>query len=300
MQLDNRKTQALLAVIDSGSFEQAAQQLHLTPSAVSQRVRALETELGMPLVVRSRPCRTTHAGRFLVQYLRRQCALEEEFSQSFLDLRNAPLRLGLAVNNDTLATWLLPALADFVQQQRLLLDIRVDDQDHTHAQMEAGLVLGCISSSSRAMRGCTALPLGIMRYRLVASPAFQRQYFPDGLQREAARYAPVMVFDRKDRLQADFLLRELGLPDEAYPCHYLPSSDAFIGAIRLGFGYGMVPEQQLADDIARQRLVDLAPHRPSDVPLFWHHWTVQSPRFEELSQCIADHAAKVLLPMSAV
>jgi len=69
MQIDNRKTQALLAVIDSGSFEQAAQQLHLTPSAVSQRVRALETELGMPLVVRSRPCRTTHAGRFLVQYL---------------------------------------------------------------------------------------------------------------------------------------------------------------------------------------------------------------------------------------
>ena len=77
--LDSRKGEALLAVIDSGSFEQAAVRLHLTPSAVSQRVSAMESELGMPLIIRSKPCRATAAGQRRVQYLRRARLLEDEF-----------------------------------------------------------------------------------------------------------------------------------------------------------------------------------------------------------------------------
>ena len=50
---------ALAAVIRTGSFERAAQQLHVTPSAVSQRVKLLEERLGTILVVRSCPCGST-------------------------------------------------------------------------------------------------------------------------------------------------------------------------------------------------------------------------------------------------
>ena len=133
------------------------------------------------------------------------------------------------------------------------------------------------------MRGCTVERLGAMRYRLLATPAFVARWFPDGLQREAARRAPLMVFDRKDALQAAFLQRELGLPPGSYPCHYIPSSDAFTHAVRLGLGYGMVPEQQFRDDIDKGVLIDLAPDKPTDVMLYWHAWRVQSPKLERLS-----------------
>lgn len=47
---------ALAAVIECGSFDAAADRLHVTPSAVSQRIKALESRVGQVLVVRDKPC----------------------------------------------------------------------------------------------------------------------------------------------------------------------------------------------------------------------------------------------------
>ncbi len=281
--LDTRKGEALLAVIDTGSFEHAAALLHLTPSAVSQRVSSMEAELGTPLVIRGRPCRATTAGTRLVQYLRRSRLLEEEFLADSGGPDAQPLSIAIAVNNDTLASWFLPGLAPFLIAERILLDITLDDQDHTYSLLAQGLALAAISSAPDAMRGCQVDLLGAMRYRLLAAPAFAATWFPNGLEREAARRAPLMVFDRKDTLQKNFLQRELGLPEGSYPCHYVPASEAFLHAIELGLGYGMLPEQQYGDMVEQGRLLDLAPDKPTDISLYWHAWRVQSPKLERLS-----------------
>ncbi|MES2150757.1 MAG: LysR family transcriptional regulator ArgP [Pseudomonadota bacterium] len=291
--LDTRKGEALLAVIDGGSFEQAATLLHLTPSAVSQRVSAMEAELGMPLIIRGKPARATPAGQRLVQYLRRSRLLEDEF---MADSEDGPmLRVALAVNNDTLATWLLPGLASFLAAERILLDIALDDQDHTTTLLAQGQALAGVSSEATPMRGCQVAALGVMRYRLLATPAFAQRWFGAGLTREAARLAPLMVFDRKDGLQAGFLLRELGLPAGSYPCQYVPASAAFLQAIRLGLGYGMVPELQFEQLVASGQLLDLAPDKPTDVALYWHAWRVQSPKLERLSAQVIAAARRALL-----
>lgn len=292
--LDTKKGEALLAVIDTGSFEQAALRLHLTPSAVSQRVSAMESELGTPLIVRAKPCRATPAGQKLVQYLRRSRLLEDEFLAENSE-PGGPLSVALAVNNDTLATWLLPGLAEFLVKEQILLDISLDDQDHTYTLLSQGLALAGVSSTAAPMRGCVAEPLGVMRYRLLAAPAFARRWFPDGLEREAARHAPLMVFDRKDNLQSVFLQRELGLPAGSYPCHYVPASEAFLQAIRLGLGYGMLPELQYGELVEQGVLTDLAPGKPSDVALYWHRWQVQSPKLERLNARVLAAARKALL-----
>ncbi|PHV10928.1 LysR family transcriptional regulator ArgP [Chitinimonas sp. BJB300] len=296
MALDVRKGEALLAVLETGSFEQAATLLHLTPSAVSQRVKALEEELGTPLMVRTRPCRATKAGQRLAQYLRRSRLLEEEFVAELAEVEGQPVSIPIAVNNDSLATWLLPALSDFLIEKQLLLDITVDDQDHTYAWLEAGQVLAGVSAAATAMRGCRVEPLGVMRYRLLAAPAFVARWFAMGINREAARDAPVLVFNRKDVIQSDFLQRELGLPPASYPCHYIPASESFYQAVRLGLGYGMVPELQYGDDVTRGELIDLAPNKPTDVALYWHHWRVQSPKMERLNAEVLKTARAVLRP----
>ncbi|MFC3457909.1 LysR family transcriptional regulator ArgP [Massilia haematophila] len=297
MQIDPRRSAAFIAAIDGGSLEAAAFQLRITPSAVSQRISALEQELGTPLLVRTRPCRPTAPGMRLLQFLRRRALLEQEFMAE-RDSEAGPVRVALAVNNDTLATWLLPLLAPLLVAEDLLVEFVLDNQGHTFALLEQGQAVACISGEAEPMRGCTVEPLGMMRYRMVAAPAFAQRWFPQGLDRDAARRAPVMVFDRKDTLQTQFLLQHLGLPEGSYPFHYVPASDPYVQAIRLGLGYGMLPLEQCADLLAAGALVDLAPDLHVDVPLYWHAWRIQPARLERMGAALVEAARGQLLPIA--
>jgi LysR family transcriptional regulator (chromosome initiation inhibitor) len=296
MTIDPRRSDAFMAAIDSGSLEAAALQLSITPSAVSQRITALEQDLGVPLLVRARPCRPTAPGMRLLQFLRRRALLEAEFLAE-QESDAGPVRVTLAVNNDTLATWLLPVLAPVLIGEGLLVEFVLDNQGHTFALLEQGQALACISGEPAPMRGCTVSPLGAMRYRMVAAPAFARRWFPDGINREAARRAPVMVFDRKDTLQTAFLLQHFGLPEGSYPFHYVPASDPYVQAIRLGLGYGMLPLEQCAAMLDAKALVDLTPALHVDVPLYWHAWRIQPPRLERMGAALVKGAREVLLPL---
>lgn len=294
MKIDPRRSEAFLAAVDTGSLEQAAVQLRITPSAVSQRISALEQEMGTPLLVRTRPCRPTAPGTRLLQFLRRRALLEAEFVAD-TESDGGPVRVTLAVNNDTLATWLLPVLAPVLIEERLLVEFVLDNQGHTFALLEQGQAVACISGENEPMRGCTVSALGVMRYLLVAAPAFARRWFPDGINREAARHAPVMVFDRKDTLQTNFLLQHFGLPEGAYPFHYVPASDPYVQAIRLGLGYGMLPLEQCAAMLESGALVDLTPSLHVDVPLYWHAWRIQPTRLERMGIALVKAAREVLL-----
>ncbi|WGG52640.1 HTH-type transcriptional regulator ArgP [Rugamonas sp. DEMB1] len=286
MNLNPKHTEAFRAVIETGSFEQAAVQLHLTSPAISQRVRALESMLGNALVVRSRPARATRVGQRLLQYLKRAKLLEADLEAELAVQKDAPLTLVLALNADSVGTWFFPALSEVLIRERVLLDLTVEDQDHTYALLETGMAIGCISSEPKPMRGCSAEPLGVMRYWLVASEAFRARWFPQGLTRKAARLAPVVAYTRKDTLQSSFLQSRLGLPEGAYPCHYVPGATSHFNAIRYGLGYGMVPELLLHASAEADGMAMLAPSRPADVALYWHTWKVQSPRMEQLSRQI--------------
>ena len=60
--LDYAALSALVSVVREGSFERAARALHVTPSAISQRIRLLEERVGCTLVVRGQPCRAIDVG----------------------------------------------------------------------------------------------------------------------------------------------------------------------------------------------------------------------------------------------
>ncbi len=298
MQIDPRRSAAFIAAVDTGSLEAAAAQLSLSASAVSQRISALEQDFGTPLLVRSRPCRPTGPGTRLLQYLRRSSLLESEFLAE-MGMDEGLGRVALAVNNDTLATWLLPALAPILAKEELLVEFVLDNQGHTFALLEQGRAVACVAGEPAPMHGCTVSPLGGMRYRMVASANFARQYFADGFNRETARRAPVVVFDRKDSLQSAFLLRHFGLPEGAYPFHYVPASDPYVAAIGLGMGYGMLPMEQCGTMLENGSLVDLAPALYVDVPLYWHAWRIQPPRLERMGAALVAAAREVLLPLPA-
>ena len=78
MRIDGQQLAAFAAVIELGSFDAAAARLHVTPSAISQRIKALEQRVGQVLVVREKPCSATAAGVPLLRLAAQTALLEAE------------------------------------------------------------------------------------------------------------------------------------------------------------------------------------------------------------------------------
>lgn len=299
MDLLHPQLSAFSAVVEEGSFDAAARRLSVTPSAVSQRIKALEDRLGQVLVVRQSPCRPTPAGEQLLRRVRPMQVLEAEAVADFLplddDTTTAQARtVAIAVNDDSLQTWLLEALASLHQQHGYLFDIRVDDQDHTLALLREGSVLGAITSEGKALQGCNVHPLGAMRYFPIASQAFIKRHFADGMTSASLSQAPLIVFNRKDDLQWRFM-RRITRARLAPPTHYLPTSTGFIEAAARGLGWCLAPESQIAPVLRSGRIAIIDPQRSLDVPLYWQHAAVRSSTLQQIGKTLWDVAGKHLV-----
>ena len=277
---------ALAAVVDEGSFDAAATRLQLTPSAVSQRIKALERAAGRVLVQRAKPTVTTPAGE---PYLRlaRQLVTIVQHAQVELDEDTGPPTIPMAVNADSLATWVLPALARVSDVASF--DLRREDQAHTADLLRAGTVMAAITSQAEPVQGCRSTRLGRMRYRPVAAPGFAERWFADGVDARTLAAAPVVVFDRKDQLQDDYI-RKVTRRQLSPPRHHVPSSGDFARAILLGLGWGMLPRHQYAAAEAAGELVVLDTSRRLDVTLFWQQWSLNTPALDEVAHAIRDAA----------
>ena len=291
--LDQVRT--LLAAVDEGTFEAAAETLHVTPSAVSQRVKALEQRTGRVLLLRTKPVRLTESGEIVVRFGRQLVRLERDAGAE-LGLTDAagPTALPIAVNADSLATWFLPALAEVAERFDLSFDLHRDDQDHTTRLLRQGLVMAAVTSSPEPVQGCTVRALGKMRYRAMAAPAFVARRLTGGPLPQLLADAPVIVFDRKDDLQDRFLraLAPRRVPGRART--YVPSSEAFVEAVAAGLGWGMIPDAQAAPHRAAGTLADLAPDRPVDATLYWQQWKLDSPALAAVADAVTATAARAL------
>lgn len=297
--LDYPSLSALAAVVREGSFERAARALNVTPSAISQRIRLLEERVGCALVIREQPCRATDTGRRLCQHVDRVRLLEQELQEALPTLSSdgeTRVTLPVAVNADSLATWFAPALARFAAESPVLMDVAIDDQDHTAEWLRSGQVLAAVTGVARPPAGCNSRPLGAMRYRAAASPAFMARHFPDGVGAGSLARAPSLVFNNKDELQSRWVHRLCHRHVEL-PRHTLPSSQAFVTATLLGMGWGMHPELLIADHLADGALVELVPQTPHDVPLHWQSARAASGLLEGLTREIAAAAASALMPV---
>lgn len=291
--LDYDALTTLTAVIKTGSFEQAARHLHVTPSAVSQRIRQLEQRLGAPLVIRAQPCQATTVGERLLSHAQDVALLESRLAKTLADIlpTNAPPTLRIAVNADTLSTWFIGALSAC---HDLLFELTLDDQDHSRQWLERGEVMAAVTAEQTAVSGCDVLPLGLLRYRATASPAFVQRYFAGGINEITLATAPLLVFNIKDRLQADWM-KQQGFASTTPPAHGLPSSEAFVSAALAGMGWGMNPEPLVREALDNGQLIELIPDTGLDIPLYWQSPSLMREALSELTAAVQNAAKTVLL-----
>ena len=273
---------ALSAVVDEETFEAAADRLHISPSAVSQRIKALESSVGHVVVRRGSPCTPTEAGAVLLRMARQVQLLEGETRHALSEGGSPRTTTPLAVNADSLATWFVPVLSEAAAWTDSTLDLHVEDQDHSARLLRQGDVIGAITADPAPVNGCRVEALGAMRYLPVATPDLRQRFAGEAGIDWAAM--PVVHFNAKDDLQRRFLQAH-GV-DGVPPRHTIPSSEAFLAAVRAGLGWGMLPELQLGDDLADGTLVLLDEQAYQDVQLYWQAWKLDSERLHRISDAV--------------
>lgn len=293
--------ECLATIVEEGGFERAAVRLSVTQSAVSQRLRALEAQVGTVLLVRSRPVKPTSAGRLLIRHAMHMRLLRADLENDLQDLTPGVSasreedRVSIAVNADSIATWVLPALGPLVREG-LPLEIITDDQDFTHEWLRQGQVLGCVTTLKQALRGCKVLPLGAMHYVAVASADYAATHCPQGLTAHNFRQMPFIAFNRKDGLQTQFVSHACGLRRVALSQRFVPSSEGQLRAVLAGWGVSVLPELEVRSLLENGTLVNLAPAVRLPVDLYWHCWNLNSAVIDRLTAALGSAAAQALVP----
>ncbi|MGO9284354.1 MAG: LysR family transcriptional regulator ArgP [Mycobacterium sp.] len=284
--LDTHQLAALAAVIELGSFDAAAEWLHVTPSAVSQRIKTLEQRVGQVLVVRAKPCRATAAGAPPLRLAAQTALLESEALAEVAGGSADRTRIAIAINADSMSTWFTTV---FTRLPDIVFDIRIEDQDHSARLLREGAVMGAVTTERNAVPGCGVQSLGVMRYLAIASPAYVERHLPEGFTAAAVAAAPSLAWNRGDALQ-DMLVRKAFRRIVSRPVHYVPTAEGFGAAVRAGLGWGMYPEQLVRPELANGTLVQVAEVH-LDVPLFWQCWKLESPLITTITDAVPSAAA---------
>jgi LysR family transcriptional regulator (chromosome initiation inhibitor) len=296
MQFQRDHLETLLVAVDEGTFDAAADRLSITASAVSQRIKVMEQAAGRILLRRTTPIRPTADGEVVVRHARQARLLEQETARALEPDANGQVpSIPLAVNADSLATWFLDALADVLADTAVVFDLYREDQDRTSDLLRSGTVMAAVTAEAAPVQGCSSVRLGTMRYHAVAAPSFVSRHLGGHPGAEGLDGVPLVDFDRQDSLQRAFLRTVVGHEPRS-PRHFVPTSQDFARAIRMGFGWGMLPDQQCLDDLAAGRLVELAPGRPAGVVLHWQRWKLASPLLDRVSRAVREVAARELRP----
>lgn len=308
--LEYANLKALAVVVSEGGFDRAAKVLHITQSAVSQRIRQLEEKVGQSLLIRSNPVVATPTGKRLLRHYSQVQLLESELrAEMDADDPNHPTTVRIAVNADSLATWFLPALAGMFSRHAWLLELIVDDESYTHHLLKNGEAVGCVTTTEVPMAGCSSEFLGTMEYLCVATPEFAARYFGEqrdsqslsdtqlfnGISQAQLAKAPAVVFSTKDKLHEKFLAQYFNMTPGQWWQHTIPSSESFLEAINLSLGYGLVGHLQAKPLIDRGILIELTPERRMRVPLFWQHWNIKAKQTTLVYRALAATAQHNLL-----
>lgn len=294
--------ECLAAIIEEGGFERAAQRLSITQSAVSQRLRALEAQVGTVLIVRSRPLKPTQAGQLMLKHAKMMRLLRADLEKDLKELAPSSTgggreeeRIAVAINADSISTWALPALSPLAQGG-LPIEIITDDQEFTHEWLREGQVLGCVTSLGQALRGCKMEPLGTMDYVAVAAANFAARHCPKGVNAHNFHKLPFIAFNRKDHLQHSFVEQAFGLQRVMLKQLFVPSSEGQIRAVRAGWGVSVVPELGVRELLDSGELVNVTPRHRLGVALYWHCWNLSSDVLDALSGALRGAAAQSLRP----
>ena len=292
--IDYKLLKALDAVLLEQNFERAAARLHVTQSAISQRIKLLENQLGQPLLIRAQPLQPTQLGQQLLGHYQRVLQLETELTNQLSSDTQQAQTMPIAVNADSLSSWFIPALAPLLQKEKIELNLYVEDESRTWERMRSGEALACVTSKAEGIAGSKSTFLGYMEYFCVATPTFMQRYFSEGINKKTLSQAPATAFDQHDDIHLQFLRDHFDLQLGQYPCHTIRSSEAFVDLTLASGAYSLNSRFLIEKYLKTGELINLLPEYQVKVPLYWHHWQLAGKLMTQLTENLLNYTQQYL------
>ena len=287
--IDYKLLKALDAVILEQNFERAATRLHITQSAVSQRIKLLESHLGQPLLMRTQPLQPTLLGRQLLGHYQRVLQLETELTNQLYTNNQKTQTMPIAVNADSLSSWFIPALTPLLQEEKIELNLYVEDESRSWERMRSGETLACVTNKAQGIAGSHSCFLGYMEYLCVATPTFVQRYFSKGINKKTLSQAPATAFDQHDDIHLQFLQDNFDLQQGQYPCHTIRSSEAFVDLTLASGAYSLNSRFLIEKYLESGQLLNLLPEHKVKIPLYWHHWQLAGKLMTQLTENVINY-----------
>ena len=102
-----------------------------------------------------------------------------------------PMKISLAVNADSIATWFIEAITPVLRDHLIELDLIIEHEERTLDKLRRGEAIGAVTVMEKPLKGYRSFKLGEMKYCLVASKGFQQKYFPGGVNQSSLKMAPM-------------------------------------------------------------------------------------------------------------
>ncbi|KGJ89066.1 ArgP/LysG family DNA-binding transcriptional regulator [Colwellia psychrerythraea] len=292
---DYKLLAALADVIELQSFELAAQKLFISQSAISQRIKALEEHIGQPVLIRNQPIIATAAGEKLLSHYKKIKQLEHELVPIlFPDKPIKPMKVSLAINADSIATWFIDAITPVLKNHLVELNLIIEHEERTLDKLRSGQAIGAVSVIEQPLKGYRSFKLGEMEYCLVASKTFAQKYFPDGVNQSSLKMAPAISYDHKDDMHVRYIAKHFNLAASEYYCHSVRSSEAFVALVKQSVAYCLLPKLQIEQELNSGQLINLCPDQELVETLYWHSWVLVKGVNKQISEQIVSFGRKKL------
>lgn len=297
MTLDYKGLEALYTIQEMQSFEAAAKKLHITQSAISQRIKSLETYYGEPVLIRTFPYQPTELGKRLIGHFKRISLLEEELNKE-IGKTESLQRIAIAINRDSLETWFIEWIRKTDLLGSIVLEVIADDQERTIDYLKNGLVAAALSTSEKEILGGKVQFVGNMEYVLTATPEFVEKHLAKGNPKNLLT-APALKFDLNDQLHEKYLEKFFNLNGKEINYHVLPSVQGFKQMALSGFAYGLIPRIDIEKELQNKKLVEIYSDKIWKVPLYWHYWAIESKAYQKFNQEIIRFISQKLTQSSS-
>ena len=302
MAMDLHELRIFATVAELASFSRAAEQLGLAKGRVSTAVQQLESQLGTRLLQRTtRSVRLTPDGeRFLDRC--KELLTEAEQLQAMFQPASTGLtgRLRIDLPNRIARDLVLPRLPEFLAAHpRLEVGISTTDRrvDLVHEGFDCVLRVGALVDSDLVAR-----PLGVLRMRNVASPAYLRAHgtprtLADLAKHHVVHYMPSLNAQGAawEYVDADGRRRTLAMRAQVT----VNGTDAYQAAALAGLGLVQSPTLGTDDLIASGELVEVLPEfraPPMPVSLMLPHRRQLAPRVQAVMAWLTQVITPVLSP----
>jgi DNA-binding transcriptional LysR family regulator len=256
--LNTRFLDALIWVARLHSFRAAAEQLHVTQAAISNRISALEEELGVQLFERdSREVRLTDRGRQALAQAEQILRLERELKVSVTGRSEVGGMVRVGCIESIAHSWLVPMVRELAAAHpRLSLELTIEPTSHLHAHLLRGNLDVALQTDAVVEEDIVNRSLGAMPMAWFAGPEAARA-IGDSLW-EQVLDLPVITFTRGSQPHANVLRDMESVGEKVRQVHCVTAISVIRQLARQGFGVATLPSAVTQDEVARGELVQVA------------------------------------------